>query len=74
MAQQESNVSGENLLIRRLPSFYEDYISSMEMHSGKTREKAGGRRYGTMIQNFGGDGLSHYSVWFEQHQADIFMV
>ena len=28
----------------------------------------------TMIQNFGGDGLSHYSVWFELHQADFFMV
>ena len=28
----------------------------------------------TMIQNFGGDGLSHYGVWFELHQADFFMV
>ena len=28
----------------------------------------------TMIQNFGGDGLSHYGVWFEPHQADFIMV
>ena len=25
----------------------------------------------TMIQNFGRDGLSHYGVWFELHQADF---
>ena len=25
----------------------------------------------TMIQNFGGDGLSHNGVWFELHQADF---
>ena len=24
-----------------------------------------------MIHNFGGDGLSHYAVWFELHQADL---
>ena len=25
----------------------------------------------TMIQNFGGNGLSYYGVWFELHQADF---
>ena len=24
-----------------------------------------------MIQNFGGDGFSHYGIWFELHQADF---